>query len=933
LESRTLLAASLLADINLGILGSSPGGTDLSNEANVNGVLFFRADNGITGQELWKTDGTALGTVLVADINLGLGSSAPSRLTNVNGTLFFRADNGVDGNQLWKSDGTATGTVAVGDVDPTYLTNVNGTLFFRTSDVANGFELWKSDGTALGTALVKDINPGAANSFPQYFTNVNGTLYFRADDGTTSRELWKSDGTAAGTVLVKDIRAGSAGSSPQQLTNVNGTVFFRANDGPHGYELWKTDGTAGGTVLVKDITPGSTAYVGYGPGNLTNVNGTLFFETDNGVAEHSLWKSDGTTAGTVLLKDINAAQFEAVGSALFFVGDSKNQLWKSDGTPAGTVLVKNFGTVANDPGPEQLTNVNGTVLFRANDGIAGTELWQSDGTAAGTVLLKDIKPGSGGSNPLNFLNINGTVFLSADNGLIGQELWTATTGLATDVTGASVTSVVFSGTAKNTFDKAQITFSEAINPTTFTIADIGSFVEPGGGNAIPLTAVTPVVGTQNQFIVTFPTQTVLGKYSFTTSVDILDLSGNQMNQDGDTSNGEDGQDQFTANGVLGLAPFVAVGNSGGSVRIVNSTTGAVISTIRPLDDGGTQYTGLVQVAVGDFNGDAVPDLLVSAASPSGAAGLSAGKAGKVFVYDGASLAAGTVPATPFRTFTPFATTDGPAGTSGAFVNGLNIATGDVNGDGNKDLIAGSRGGNGSATGGLVEFGRLVVIDGTSAAGSNTVIGGIQKPFGAGYQKGVVVAAGNADGVVGDEIAVTRGGPVASQNATVQQIKVKVLKLQGSALSEVKLSADGSTSFAPFGGLSGAANAINRDGRVAFVDTNGDGKAELVFTALDPLTDPSNRQVRVGVYSINVAATAGAATIVSTGTDAGTYLTGFAVLDHAITHVAGTGTQQNLAVLTESDFSGAMYLAPLSGLVQSGGFPLDILQGGISIDGI
>ena len=389
-------------------------------------------------------------------------------------------------------------------------------------------------------------------------------------------------------------------------------------------------------------------------------------------------------------------------------------------------------------------------------------------------------------------------------------------------------------------------------------------------------------------------------------------------------------EQFEDRVTPAVNPFFAIGNAGGSVSIVDATNGTTLSVIRPLDNAGVPYTGLVEVALGDFNGDSVPDLVASAADAVGGHGLAASKAGKVFLYDGGSLISGIVPVSPFRSFTPFTNTDGPFGTSGAYTNGLNVAVGDVNGNGSPDLIAGTRGGNGQAGGGLPEYGRLVVISGSN----NTIIGGIQRPFGTTYQKGVVVAAGNADGQGGDEVAVTRGGPVASQNPAVQQIKLKVLQLQGN-LVELPLAADGSTAFAPFGSLSGPANAINRDGRLTFVDFNGDGRSEVEFSALDPLTNPNNPQVRLAMYQINFGVASGAAQVVSLGLDGGTYLAGTAVVDHAIANVTGVvaGTSQSIALLTQSAASGVMYLAPQTGTKQTGGFALNIVSGGVSIDGV
>jgi ELWxxDGT repeat protein len=174
-----------------------------------------------------------------------VNSSNPNQLVNVNGVLYFVANDGTHGRELWKSNGTSTGTVLVKDIDPGSassncydLANVNGVLCFSANDGTHGSELWKSNGTAAGTVLVKDINPGTTGSDPAYLTNVGGTLYFAANDGTHGRELWQSDGTAAGTVMVMDIYPGSLGSYPQSLAVSGGHLFFSADDGVHGYELW-----------------------------------------------------------------------------------------------------------------------------------------------------------------------------------------------------------------------------------------------------------------------------------------------------------------------------------------------------------------------------------------------------------------------------------------------------------------------------------------------------------------------------------------------------------------------------------------------------------------------------------------------------------------------------------------------------------------------
>jgi len=96
----------LVKDIWSGEEGSYP-----SFRSAIGDILFFRANDGVSGFELWRTDGTDAGTVLVADLNPGPLSSNPDWLTAVGDTMFFSADDGISGRELWKSDGTVEGTM------------------------------------------------------------------------------------------------------------------------------------------------------------------------------------------------------------------------------------------------------------------------------------------------------------------------------------------------------------------------------------------------------------------------------------------------------------------------------------------------------------------------------------------------------------------------------------------------------------------------------------------------------------------------------------------------------------------------------------------------------------------------------------------------------------------------------------------------------
>ena len=219
------------------------------NATGAGNTLFFVNDDGFTGPELWKTDGTPAGTALVKDINQGSIGSYPANLFNFNGKLYFIADYGY-GPFLWTSDGTNAGTKVIKNsfVGFTPFAQANGKLFFNAENtISEGYELFASDGTAAGTHIVKDINPGAFSSFPMRLISGDTMLYFIADDGKHGNELWKSNGTWRGTNLVKDITPGIDPTNFNDMVNVHDKLFFIMNN-----TLWQSDGTENDTYQVND---------------------------------------------------------------------------------------------------------------------------------------------------------------------------------------------------------------------------------------------------------------------------------------------------------------------------------------------------------------------------------------------------------------------------------------------------------------------------------------------------------------------------------------------------------------------------------------------------------------------------------------------------------------------------------------------------------
>lgn len=422
----------MVRDVNV---GAGNGATDVYQSGS---TAYFAGYAPATGWELWKSDGTSGGTTLVEDICPGTCSSRPGNFATLGSTIYFFADDDVHGEELWRTDGTPAGTYLVLDILPgvngspgfEQMVQSNGLLYFVAYASGAGDELWKSDGTAGGTQLVKDICPGSGNSGIQKFVRSGVYTYFLANDCSTGQELWRTDGTAAGTLRLADANPGSSGASisgifPATSGNI---VFFTATSPAAGEELWRSDGTTANTAMVADLCSGTCT----GAFDMVAVLGSVALFSGRQAANQSvrLWRSDGTAGGTSFVKDVTAATnaIESGGNVLFAglqTGGSGLELWKTDGTEAGTTLVFDINTGGGNSNPRAFGMVNSRVLFLADSASNKAELWSTDGTTAGTAAVRDIIPDAGGSTPIHATAFGDRFLFAATTAATGSELWTS----------------------------------------------------------------------------------------------------------------------------------------------------------------------------------------------------------------------------------------------------------------------------------------------------------------------------------------------------------------------------------------------------------------------------------------------------------------------------------------------------------------------------
>lgn len=286
--------------------------------------LFFTAHTDDDGVELWRTDGTDAGTIMLKDINPGSGHS---EVTNFfvasNGLLYFQAKDGVHGEELWVSDGTSEGTIMLKDFyegavgGDFYLRQFNDKVYIALEDTND--KLYETDGTPANTKVLDETI-----GVERFLDVIDDKLFFYGDISGEGTGIIVTNGTKTGTTLLKELTVPVATNAVKVYKNelyFNGRVSRK-----EGEHLWKTNGTKEGTILFKNTSTGSID--DSLPRNLFIVGDELLFQAfQHGVTGVEWWKTDGTETGTVLIEDVNEGRnsflssgFHQLNDQLFFIG-------------------------------------------------------------------------------------------------------------------------------------------------------------------------------------------------------------------------------------------------------------------------------------------------------------------------------------------------------------------------------------------------------------------------------------------------------------------------------------------------------------------------------------------------------------------------------------------------------------------------------------
>jgi ELWxxDGT repeat protein len=395
--------------------------------------LFFPANNGITGVELYQYDLEDSALKNPISIRTGPIGSFPAGLNEVDGKIYMSANDGVNGRELWIYDGT-TGIARIWNVNvnngigsnPTFLTHLDGKIYFSANG-GNGegrelfyYDIANNRHVMITNHILQTLRPGVAGSNPRDLVVQNGVLYFAADSGNgAGAELYRYDPSideASGPQMIANV-AIFIGSNPRFMADIGGKIYFSARTILDGRELWVYDRATNTHSQIRDINPGGGSS---NPQFATEIDGKIFFSANDGhlaigpnrelmmydtqndvmttVADISLIFGSDPRFLAYMNGDIYFAGFRAatLGAGIEYTGI---ELWKYNISSQNASLVDNISQGAfQDSDPFWIVEANGMLYFGAFTPLNGRELWKSDGENP-SVPLGNFRAGVGNFLP------------------------------------------------------------------------------------------------------------------------------------------------------------------------------------------------------------------------------------------------------------------------------------------------------------------------------------------------------------------------------------------------------------------------------------------------------------------------------------------------------------------------------------------------------
>jgi ELWxxDGT repeat protein len=273
-------------------------------------------------------------------------------------------------------------------------------VIFSVNTKDFGYEPWVSDGTESGTFMLKDINAGTSSSIDSDYglTNsvqVDSILFFLVYENYSTR-LWRTNGTSSGTYRVTNLMCRSYSDLSMNIGFFKGFIYIAAIKPSVNYlqdNLYKINPLTLEVTLVKELSESSEI------GGLTVFDNEFYFSAKLNSTGWELWRSNGTTDSTYMVKDIapgvassseiiysdkgkckNKVFFSVIDTVINFFGNPSPgppSLWKTDGTPQGTVKVMRRlnNRLYAYPTPSNFITINDKMYFTALNSSGYNHLW------------------------------------------------------------------------------------------------------------------------------------------------------------------------------------------------------------------------------------------------------------------------------------------------------------------------------------------------------------------------------------------------------------------------------------------------------------------------------------------------------------------------------------------------------------------------------